>query len=113
MERAPLKIVGRSSSHYTRVVLLHAELLGLQWSLQPVDDLQGQDPEKYAGNPAMKIPVLVDGSTTLFGTQNICRALCQRAPAQARARLRDESELPVSRTRRNSSGTAWPPRFSW
>ena len=95
MEGAPLKIVGRSSSHYTRVVLLHAELLGLQWSLQPVDDLQGQDPEKYAGNPAMKIPVLVDGSTTLFGTQNICRALCHRAPAQARARLRDESGSPM------------------
>lgn len=87
-----MQIVGRSSSHYTRVVLLHAELLGIRWNLQPVDDLQGQDPEKYAGNPAMKIPVLVDGRTTMFGTQNIGRALCHRAPAQARARLRDESD---------------------
>lgn len=52
--------------------------LGVDLDFQPVFDLTSCDATDYGGNPALKIPVLVDERGALFGTENICRALARR-----------------------------------
>jgi glutathione S-transferase len=78
----PLQIVGRSSSLFTRMPLIFAEELGLPWELVPIFDMRALGPEVYAGNPALKLPILRTESSVLFGAQNICRAIADRAVAE-------------------------------
>lgn len=77
-------IVGRSSSHFTRLVRVFAEELGLACEFAPVYDLTSLNPCDYAGNPALKLPVLRMGNVTVFGAENICRALAESAPEHRR-----------------------------
>lgn len=69
------RIVGRSSSHFTRVARMFAEELGVAHAFSPVHDLASRDPADYAGNPALKLPVLVLDEGPVFGAENICRTL--------------------------------------
>jgi glutathione S-transferase len=85
-----LVLVGRSSSHFTRTARIFALELSVPHAFRPVLDLTSQDAAAYAGNPALKVPVLVDADGPLFGTENICRALAQRAEARARVVLRGD-----------------------
>ena len=75
-----LTIVGRSSSHFTRVTRIFAHELAVEHAFRPVFDLSTLDTALYAGNPALKIPILVDEQGPLFGTENICRELVRRSP---------------------------------
>jgi glutathione S-transferase len=77
---ASIQIVGRSSSHFTRVTLIFAHELGVPFELVPLHDMTATDPAIFAGNPALKIPVLRRGDSLLFGAENICRALAELAP---------------------------------
>jgi glutathione S-transferase len=80
-----LQIVGRSSSLFTRLPLIFAEELGVEYELVPIYDMSELGSELYADNPALKLPILRSGGSTLFGALNICRALAERAstsPAQ-------------------------------
>ena len=79
-----LEIVGRTSSHFTRVVIMLAYELNVPVQLVPVYDLASLDAADYAGNPALKIPTLRRGEALLFGTENICRALVAHAPSPLR-----------------------------
>jgi glutathione S-transferase len=72
-----VEIIGRSSSHFTRVVRIFALELGVDTRLVPIHDLTALDVDNYAGNPALKLPSLRRGGSLLFGTQNICRALAE------------------------------------
>jgi glutathione S-transferase len=72
-----MDLVGRSSSHYTRVARMFALELEVAHTFRPVFDLTVVDETSYAGNPALKIPILVDDRGPLFGTENICRALAK------------------------------------
>jgi glutathione S-transferase len=83
-----LVVVGRSSSHFTRTVRIFALELGVPHAFQPVFDLTALDAETYAGNPALKVPVLVTGDGPLFGTDNICRELVRRSGRGAEVVLR-------------------------
>jgi glutathione S-transferase len=74
-----LQIVGRRSSHFTRVARIFAEELGLSYEVVPVYDMAAQDPAIYANNPALKLPILRVGEEVVFGTENICRAMADRA----------------------------------
>lgn len=76
-----LVLVGRSSSHFTRVTRLFAEELGVPYSLQVVTDLRATDSVAYGGNPALRLPILLAPSGTWFGSLNICRELARLAPA--------------------------------
>ena len=99
----PLVLVGRQSSHYTRVVRMLAVELGVEASLEPIHDLLSQDPAVFAGNPALKLPALRLGDEVVWGSLNACRALARQSPAgeegvawpeQARsARLMNAHEL--------------------
>lgn len=77
-------LVGRQSSHYSRVVRIFAAELGVEYRLTPVVDLMSVDAHTFADNPALKLPVLRAGNDYIFGTLNICRVLAQAAPAPRR-----------------------------
>ena len=77
-------IVGRSSSHFTRLVRIFALELGVVSEFAPVYDLSLLDARDYAGNPALKLPVLKMGDEVIFGAENICRALADAAPEHRR-----------------------------
>ncbi|HEX3474860.1 MAG TPA: glutathione S-transferase family protein [Kofleriaceae bacterium] len=83
-----LVVVGRSSSHFTRTVRIFALELGVPHRFEPVFDLTVLDAGAYAGNPALKVPVLVTGDGPLFGTENICRELVRRSGRGAEVVLR-------------------------
>jgi glutathione S-transferase len=78
-----LQIVGRRSSHFTRMALLFADELAVAVQLVPIYDMTAMAAEAYAGNPALKLPILRQGDTVLFGAQNICRAIAERASGAA------------------------------
>jgi len=90
MTSALTTIVGRSSSHFTRVARVFAHELGVPHVFQPVFDLTSLDASAYAGNPALKIPVLVDEQGALFGAENICRELVRRSPSAALVVMRGD-----------------------
>ena len=74
-----LQIVGRRSSHFTRITRIFAEELGLSYEVVPIFDMTAQDSAIYANNPALKLPILRSGEEVVFGTENICRAMAERA----------------------------------
>lgn len=78
------EILGRQSSHFTRVARIAALELGVDCQFTPVFDLMSRDPRIFAGNPALKLPVLRIADDTVFGSVNICRALARLAEAEDR-----------------------------
>ncbi|WP_437476153.1 glutathione S-transferase family protein [Sorangium sp. So ce1014] len=77
-------LVGRSSSHFTRVTRIFAAELGVAHAFEVVPDLRSLDTADYAGNPALRLPILRTGATTWLGSLNICRELARRAPVPRR-----------------------------
>jgi len=75
-----LVIVGRSSSHFTRVTRIFAAELQVEHGFHTVPDLMSLDAGDYAGNPALKLPILRTVDDTWFGALNICRELARRSP---------------------------------
>jgi len=84
---APLRLTGRRSSHFTRVVTMLAHELGVPFELEAVTDLTALDPAAYGGHPAMKIPTLHLEGGAIFGAENICRKLVLLAGRKGDARI--------------------------
>ena len=84
------QLIGRSSSHYTRVARLFALELGVPHVFQPVLDITTCEVRAYGANPALKIPVWVDAEGALFGLENICRELARRSGQRDRVVLRGD-----------------------
>lgn len=78
-----ITIVGRSSSHFTRIVRIFALELDVPHELRPVFDMMSLDADDFGGNPALKVPSLVDEEGPLFGSDNCCRALVRRSSKDA------------------------------
>lgn len=76
-----MQLVGRRSSVFTRLPLLFAEQLGVTYGFLPIRDMTEVVPAVYAGNPALKLPILRLGGEVVFGAQNICRVITERAAA--------------------------------
>ncbi len=74
-----LTLVGRSSSHFTRVARVFAAECGVAYDLQVVRDLTSLDPSHYGGNPALKIPSLRTPDGDWYGALPVCRELVRRA----------------------------------
>jgi glutathione S-transferase len=87
---AAVQLVGRSSSHFTRVARIFALELGVAHDFRPVLDLTTLETSAYADNPALKIPILVDEQGSLFGAENICRAFLQRSGKAASVVMRGD-----------------------
>jgi len=73
-------LVGRSSSHFTRITRIMAEELGLPYRFEVVRDLLSAEQSDYAGNPALKLPILRVGDDIWCGSLNICRELYRHSP---------------------------------
>lgn len=70
-----LLLVGRSSSHFTRVARIFAVELGVAYDFQVVRDLTSLENADYGGNPALKMPSLITSRGSWFGALNVCREL--------------------------------------
>jgi glutathione S-transferase len=100
-----MQLVGRSSSHFTRVVAIIAHELGVPYELVPIPTLRSLDADSYGDNPALKLPTLrLDDGALVFGTENICRRLVALAPAGPRVVLPEHVDGAVAR---NAQEMAW------
>lgn len=99
-----MELIGRRSSHFTRVALVFAHELGVPVELIPVHDITATDSDIFAGNPALKIPTLRREGSLLFGTENICRALAEQADPKLRIVWPEELRSDVSR---NAQELTW------
>jgi len=77
-------LIGRSSSHFTRITRIFAAELRVDYSFQVVRDLMSSNPEDYGGNPALKIPNLQTPQGVWFGSLNVCRELWRRSSLKPR-----------------------------
>jgi glutathione S-transferase len=76
---APLQLIGRSSSVFTRIARIFAHELGVPYSFRIVPSLLSTDPADYGQNPLLRLPVLESPAGTWFGTLNICRELARHS----------------------------------
>lgn len=91
-----IEIIGRQSSHYTRVVRMLAHELGVEHTLQPIHDLLSEDPAVFAGNPALKLPAVRIGGDVVWGSQNACRAIARSVSGgEARVAWADDARTPL------------------
>jgi glutathione S-transferase len=102
-----MRLTGRRSSLFTRLPLFFVEQLGLPCEFSNIPDMTQTAPGAYAGNPALKLPILEVEGNTVFGAQNICRVLAEQAEAagiKARIVWPEELRDPVSR---NAQELVW------
>jgi len=93
----PLQIMGRSSSHFTRVPLIFAYELGVTFEFVPILDMTPIDSAAYAGNPALKMPTLRREGALVFGAENICRTLAEIAQPPRRIVWPEQLADPIAR----------------
>jgi glutathione S-transferase len=102
-----MHLTGRRSSLFTRLPLFFVEELGLGCDFSPIPDMTQTAPGLYAGNPALKLPILEVEGNTVFGAQNICRVLAERAAAAgSKARIVWPEEL-RDHISRNAQELVW------
>lgn len=77
-------LIGRSSSHFTRVARIFAAELDVSYSLLPLRDLSSPHVAHYGGNPALKIPVLKTESGVWFGSLPVCQEFHRRSSRSLR-----------------------------
>lgn len=91
-----VEIIGRQSSHYTRVVRMLALELDIDATLAPIFDLMSTDSATFAGNPALKLPALRIGDDTVWGSLNACRQLARQADGgEARVFWPEDARTPL------------------
>ncbi|HSU38782.1 MAG TPA: glutathione S-transferase family protein [Polyangiaceae bacterium] len=76
---APLTIVGRSSSHFTRTVSIFAAELAAPCAFEPVFDIRSREAHVFGENPMLRVPSLRTPEGTWFGSLNACRELARRS----------------------------------
>ncbi|MET0384693.1 MAG: glutathione S-transferase N-terminal domain-containing protein, partial [Polyangiales bacterium] len=76
-------LIGRSSSHFTRIARVFAHELGVAFEFSPVLDLMSRQAGDFAGNPLLRLPILETPEGPWFGTLGICRELARRSPLEA------------------------------
>lgn len=94
-ELAQPVIIGRSSSHFTRIARVFAAEMRIDYSFQVLRDLMSSEPGDYGGNPALRIPVLKTPQGTWFGALNVCRELWRRSNPRPRVVWPEDLDEPV------------------
>ena len=92
-----LQIVGRSSSHFTRMPLIFAHELRVAFEFVPIYDMTQIQAEMYADNPALKLPILRRKDSTVFGAQNICRVIAESSSRSTRIVWPEDLQDDISR----------------
>jgi glutathione S-transferase len=80
MSGARYELVGRSTSHFTRLVRIVAFEAEVELTFRPIFDLKSLDPADYGGHPGLKMPTLRQGDDHTFGSIEICRRLVDASP---------------------------------
>ncbi|NOK10698.1 glutathione S-transferase N-terminal domain-containing protein [Corallococcus exercitus] len=88
-------IIGRSSSHFTRIARLFAAELRVDHSFQVLRDLLSTDPADYGGNPALRIPVLKTSRGAWFGALNVSRELWRQSNPRPRVVWPEDLDVPL------------------
>jgi len=88
-------IIGRSSSHFTRITRIFAAEMRIDYSLRVVRDLMSSDAGDYGGNPALRIPVLQTPRGVWFGALNVCRELWRQSNPRPRVVWPEDLDEPV------------------
>jgi glutathione S-transferase len=91
-----LTLVGRSSSHFTRVTRIFASELGVPYTFEILRDIQSREPDDYAGNPALKLPVLQSPRGVWFGASNICRELARSSDRDPKIVWPEALDVPLA-----------------
>ena len=94
-ELATPVIIGRSSSHFTRITRIFAAEMRIDYSFRVVRDLMSSEPGDYGGNPALRIPALQTPQGVWFGALNVCRELWRRSSLRPRVVWPEDLEGPV------------------
>lgn len=90
-----LELIGRQSSHYTRIARIFAHELGVAVRFTPILDLMSADAAVFAGNPTLKLPILRIDGEAVFGTGNICRVLARIAGREADVFWPEDADTPL------------------
>ncbi|RKH53128.1 glutathione S-transferase domain-containing protein [Corallococcus sp. AB050B] len=88
-------IIGRSSSHFTRIARIFAAELRVDPSFQVVRDLLSTDPGDYGGNPALRIPVLKTSRGVWFGALNASREMWRQSSPRLRVVWPEDLDTPL------------------
>jgi glutathione S-transferase len=94
MSQGP-RIIGRSSSHFTRTARMFALELAVDHDFKAIPNLMSSDSSDYAGNPALKLPILETSSGVWFGALNICRELSRRSTLGLRVVWPEDLDQPL------------------
>ncbi len=76
---AELTLVGRSSSHFTRIVSIFAAELGVACGFEPVFDIKSREARVFGENPLLRVPSLRTPEGTWFGSLSASRELARRS----------------------------------
>ena len=74
-----LSLIGRSSSHFTRIAKIFAHELGVRYEFRIVHEIGSTRVRDFGDNPTLRVPSLRSGTDTWFGSLNVCRELARRA----------------------------------
>lgn len=88
-------IVGRSSSHFTRVLRLFAHELAQPHDFEIVHDLRSLELADYAQNPALRLPILKADDEVWFGALSGCRRLARAASQPRRIVWPEQLQTPL------------------
>ncbi len=77
------ELFGRHTSHYTRLVLIVAHELDVEYTFTPILDLMSRDAAQYGTHPGLRMPTLRVDDEYVFGATNICALMASSASAQS------------------------------
>lgn len=95
-DQTVIRIVGRSSSHFTRIVRIFAAECAVPYTLEVVPDLKARDVNAFGGNPGLRLPNLITTAGTAFGALNSCRTLHRLSSASPRVSWPEDVPLGVA-----------------
>jgi len=88
-------LIGRTSSHFTRVARIFAAEMRVDYSFRVAPDLMSFDSCDYGGNPALRLPTLRTLGGAWFGALNICRELSRQSSAKTRVVWPEDLDRPL------------------
>lgn len=90
------KIIGRSSSHFTRITRIFADELNIEYDFEVVSNLASLDSIDYGGNPALKLPSLLTDKGLWFGSLPIVRELLRISSTEKKIVLPENLDNPLT-----------------
>lgn len=109
----PLRLIGRSSSLFTRVVTIFAHECQVPVTLQVVTNLLDTSAVNYGGNPALKLPNLITPDGVVFGSLNCCRGVLQWSEAAPRILWPEHLQAPLAANVQELTLQAMSSEVSW